>query len=173
MKRGHYPRNFKGLVMPPSPVESCEELIMQGTAPNHRRCFVSRHHLYWPRTLYEKDELSHEFREHPFNRVWMLDCQHGLIHKEYIGTRIPDAQTMAEFLKEADLLRTLGVSIRAVEGINNALEQSKVRRLNHSLDNRAHHLEVIRGITRTPIEIIHPQIAMPILRTALIHLNAA
>ena len=167
MKQTYTPRNEFGLALPPARVEFDPEPI-QETAPETRRCFVSRHHLYWPRAEYLADPLKHEFREHRFNSIWLDDRQHRAIHIGYLGTRSPKPEIMHAFLDEAKILDDLGVCVRAIEMINEAIYEGRVAPewLDHTKETRNKKCQQIADAIIRPIEVVPGRISIPILNRA-------
>lgn len=152
MKQTYWPQTDLGLAIHPE-VLSAEE-VDKITAPENRRCLVSRHHLYWPRPDYLNNNLRKRFREHPFNSVWLPHPQHVQIHDRFVGARPPKRNVMRAFLHEADLLTELSVSVRAVELIDTAIQEERVRRLKAASGNRQRHLEAIQGALGNQYEMI-------------------
>ena len=126
--------NSFGLVLPPSEEEL--EYLRLFQRPKNRPDSVDRHHLYWPRNLYNTSKLSNRFREHRFNSIWILMTDHRILHKEYDGVPVPPRDVMTTFLDEAELLDELGVCVRAVEMIDSALYEGRVTHLNEVEENR-------------------------------------
>lgn len=133
--------NSFGLVLPPTSDE-LEYLSLQ--APNNRHNGVDRHHLYWPRSLYLTSPLAKKFREHEFNSIWLMRHDHDNIHRHYDGVPFPPRTVMKAFLEEAELLEGLGISMRAVEMIDTAIYEGRLRNEAMGHANRSYHLEVIQ-----------------------------
>lgn len=133
--------NRFGLVLPPS----SEYLGYLSLAkPKNRPDTVDRHHLYWPRTHYLNSAIGRDFREHRFNSVWMLRTDHNNLHHDFDGVPLPPSDVMATYLDEALLLDELGVCVRAVEMIDTAIYEGRVKRQPKTEEHRQHKLEAIR-----------------------------
>ena len=127
--------NRFGLVIPPSP-ETLEYIAFKHPKPKNKPQYVSRHHLYWPKTMYYTDELSMKFRDHRFSSVWLLNTDHKNIHKNYDGVPIPPRDVMETYLFEANILDELDVCVGALEMINEAIYEGRVRHRSETLRNR-------------------------------------
>jgi hypothetical protein len=104
--------------------------------------------LYWPETLYESTELSKHFRSHKFNTIWLLLSDHFEIHENKDGVPIPPEDVMLAYLDEAKILDELGVCVRAVEMINSAIYEGRVRRPSSTNEDRHQHFETIHANVR-------------------------
>lgn len=132
--------NRFGLVLPPSP----ETIRFRSlNVPSRIPDGVNRHHLYWPKSDYQKSELTAKFREHRFNSVWMLKSAHQLIHKLYDGVPFPSCDVMKVYLQEATVLDELGVCIRSIEMINDALYEGNISLKKASTAERNNKLELV------------------------------
>lgn len=151
-KKTYWPKTELGLAVPPESLSAAE--VDKITAPEDRRCLVSRHHLYWPRPDYLNNRLRKRFREHPFNSVWLPDPQHRQIHQDFYGAQPPRRNVMRAFLDEANTLEELSVSVRAVEMINTAIYEDRVRRINAANGHRQRHLEAIEIALDNRYELI-------------------
>jgi hypothetical protein len=85
----------------------------QGKACPLRRkgCFVSGHHLYFYKEVYESagpDSLPSLLRNDKFNIIPIARCQHNKYEKLYLPPAIPEDGTIIDFLRQADFLRGLG-----------------------------------------------------------------
>lgn len=125
MKQTYAPRTELGLAIPPTPMTA--EEVDKITAPEDRRCLVSRHHLYWPREVFGATKLSKRFREHRFNSVWLPDPQHVEVHKHFLGAEVPDVKLMKKFMREAMILDQMDVSVQAVDVISEAVRGNRIR----------------------------------------------
>jgi hypothetical protein len=149
MKKERIPElNEYGLVLSPTKQELIA-LRPQRTRPLPEIDKTNRHHLYWPATRYagSRSSLVNSFREHRFNSVWILMSDHDNYHATYDGVPVPHRAVMHEFMREADLLTQLGVSVNAIENINKGLEIGK--RINNARTERRKEerlFEVIEGI---------------------------
>jgi len=142
-------RNRYGLIIPPqvSPNET-EKL----RASHLRRSFIDRHHLYFPKFAFkEAGSLATEFREHRFNAIWLPRRQHDRLHRRYSRAiytypeiLIPAEEVMATFLDEAHMLDELNVCVRAVEMIDAAMYEGKVKRLKQASEHRTQRMERIQ-----------------------------
>lgn len=140
-------KNKNGLVIPPTPIELSPEQANQ----KGRKSFPDRHHVYFPRVAFLKSgNLAYRFREHQFNSIFLPRFQHERLHRrydplvrDYPDFFIPNEDVMATFLDEAELLEDLGVNVRAVDMINDAIYEDRVRRLDRTLENREERLEKV------------------------------
>jgi len=80
-----------------------------------RRCFVDRHHLYFPRADYSTP-LEKTFRSLGQNIIELCRWAHIQLHKEQEPPPKPDQQTMAEIVlqSEAHLTRRTQDEIASV-----------------------------------------------------------
>lgn len=166
MKQYFAPRvTSVGLVLPP-PREDCERETCQTTA-QHGRCFISRHHLYWPASKFAADSLSQRFRQHPFNSVSLPRCQHDRYHQRFAQAYMPPEDVMEAFLDEAKLLERMGVVLGQLESIEAAVMSNELRTMVHVTNN---HLEryveygeeseqLMRRLGE--LEIIEPRLVVP------------
>jgi hypothetical protein len=138
MKIERVPESNKfGLVLPPT-----EYLLapLRTESPNDKD-WPDLHHLYWPRKLYgKKKSLAKEFGDHSYNKVWLLRSDHDNYHAEYDGVPIPARDVMEVFLEEARTLELLRVSVRAVEMINEAIYEGRVKAAERTGGNKKAHL---------------------------------
>lgn|GEM_PF-6693273 len=166
-------KNRHGLVIPPDPARitpAREEYYRHRIVPD-------RHHIYFPRVVFkEAGSLPFDFREHRFNSIWLPRFQHDRLHKRYSPLvykypdyMMPPGDVMATFLDEAHLLDELDVCVKAVDMIDEALYDGRVKHVNHTLDNREQRLQVIETVVSLvpDFEIVTPFIA----RTALAGAN--
>lgn len=123
---------------------------------------MDRHHLYWPRTLYIPSKLAKEFREHRFNSIWLLRSDHDSIHHRFDGVPIPSEDVMSTYLDEARLLDKLGVCVAALEMIDTAIYEGRVRYHRSVEENREsklrtidHHMKLVNGFEILPSQISH------------------
>lgn len=130
-----------GLVVPPS---SDEVSYLSHNSADRHSLGVDRHHLYWPKIMYCASPLTREFRDNRFNVVWIHRHDHNELHSRYDGVPFPDRYVMEAFLEEAKILEALDVSVRAVEMINEAIYEGRVRKLAAGEAHREHHLEAIQ-----------------------------
>src|SRR5690606_24480240 len=82
-------------------------------------------------------------REHRFNSIWLPRFQHERLHRrydplvrEYPDYFIPNKDVMVAFLDEAELLEDLGVNIRAVDMMDEAIYEGRVKKIDQTLENR-------------------------------------
>jgi hypothetical protein len=118
--------NKFGLVLPPTP-HSLSKPLKPERRSNSYGDGSDRHHLYWPKKLYSNGLLTTEFREHRFNSVWLLRSDHNVIHNNFDGVPFPPTEIMEAFLEEAAVLEELDVCVRAVEMLDLATYEGRVR----------------------------------------------
>ncbi len=172
-------RNRHGLVIPPDPANITPSRL----ALQPRRCFIDRHHLYYPRFAFrEAGALAFEFREHRFNQVWLPRFQHDKLHRRYnhlIEKQpdyfVPQGDVMATFLDEAYLLDELDVCVKAIDMIDEALYEGRVKHMNSALEHREQRLHIVEEvITQVPhFEVVTQYIARTALQNAARLLEAA
>jgi hypothetical protein len=144
MRLQHVPEtNSFGLVLPPSPEDL--EYLQLFQRPKHKPDTVDRHNLYWPRSLYVSSALAQQFREHRFNSIWTLRRDHNSIHSKFDGVPIPPQEVMSAYLDEAELLDELGVCVRAVEMMDIAIYEGRVRLPKAIKENRQQKIETIQS----------------------------
>jgi hypothetical protein len=100
--------NKYGLVIFPLSTE-----CPQGKACPLRRigCFVSGHHLYFYKEVFERqgpESLPYKLRNNPFNTIPIARCQHNKYERLYLPPAIPEDDIINDFLHQADFLRNLG-----------------------------------------------------------------
>lgn len=128
MRLEHQPEtNCFGLVLPPT--KETLKAISRNNSRKPKRQFIDRHHLYWPRCIYQDNETTKEFREHRFNSVWMLREDHTNIHFAFDGVTPPPLDVMKTYLIEAAILDNLDVCIKAIEMIDAALYSGKIKKV--------------------------------------------
>lgn len=79
--------------------------------PGLTECFLSYHHLYFYKELYESggpDSLHYLLRNDPFNRIPIARCQHDLYEELYLPPEFPKDSVIIEHLRQAGILRWLG-----------------------------------------------------------------
>ncbi len=170
----HPETNGFGLVLPPEP-EGLEYLSFRGPRKRQPRPdHLSRHHLYWPEKLYRRNELSLMFREHRFSSVWLLRSDHDVIHRKYDGVPVPPKDVMETYLHEAALLDELEVVIRAVEMIDEAIYEGRVKRPVRAQGRREQNLELIheKFAEARKVELISQQAANLLLPRAQVLIAA-
>lgn len=142
-------RNGYGLIIPPTAATSEKRLV---SARENGLAFTSWHHIYWPKRVFQAaGQLACQFRSSPFNVIALPRFQHNEYHarydesvvRRYPGEIIPPEDVMATFLDEADLLIGLDVSMRAVDMIDDALYEGRVKHINKAEDNKEAHLEKV------------------------------
>jgi len=170
LSQTHWPRTELGLAIPPE--ELSTEEVDKIKAPESRRFLVSRHHLYWPREDYLPDPLKKKFRDHKFNSVWLPDPQHIDIHGHFVGASAPPVDIMLAFLDEANLLLSLGVSVQAIEMIDEALYEDQVLQIHKTEENRERHLRLLGNTVATRFEIV-PSATVQVLVSRAVELLAA
>jgi hypothetical protein len=116
--------NAYGLVMPPPHLD-----CLLDNCRYDAKCFVDRHHLYFPRRKFSQTELLQQFSDHPFNSVWMSRCQHELYHLNYTEALVPPSETVEAFLEEADVLLQLGVTAIRYANIELGLSSENLRHI--------------------------------------------
>jgi hypothetical protein len=129
-----------GLVLPPSQDEL--EYLRLFRKPKRKQDTVSRHHIYFPRKTYVSP-LEIEFREHDFNSIWILDSDHISLHKRYKYVCPPEKDVMEAFLDEAAILEEAGVCMRALEMIDAAIYEGRIKHLPKTQEDRLHKLETV------------------------------
>jgi len=141
MKIKHQPEtNSLGLVIPPSP-ETISFLSINKPAKVPDR--INRHHLYWPKNYYHQNKLATSFREHRFNSVWLLKSVHQDIHDNYDGVPYPSKEVMEVYLQEATILDELGVCIKAIEMINEAIYEDRVKHERSTNEHKSQRLNLV------------------------------
>lgn len=142
-------RNRHGLIIPPTPATSEKRFL---PARDNGLAFSSWHHIYWPKKVFRTaGQLACEFRNHPFNLISLPRFQHDEYHAryddpvvtKYPGEIIPSSEVMRAFLDEADMLVSLDVSMRAIDMINEALYDGRVKHIKKAEENKEAHLERI------------------------------
>lgn len=167
-------RNRYGLVIPPTPITSPKKKLL---AKESDKLFITRHHIYWPHEAFKRaGSLALEFCNHQYNSVGLTRWQHDNYHakydnaviRKYVGELVPEDDVMLAFLEEAKLLERLGVSMRAVDMIDEAIYEERVKRLDQTVENRQAHLEFIAsGITKAiNFELIRPEKRKVLLQSA-------
>lgn len=167
-------RNRYGLVIPPTAATSPRRLL---PAKEAGLDFPTKHHLYWPKSVFvAAGSLACEFRIHPFNIVTLPRFQHTEYHARYNeavehqfpGELVPEDDVMATFLDEAKLLERLGVSMRAIDMIDEAIYEGRVRQFAKTYENRQAHLDFIAsGIGKAvELEFIRPERYQHMIQTA-------
>ena len=142
-------RNRHGLVIPPDPATVTQARIEY----YGKRARPDRHHLYFPKTAFkEAGTLATEFREHRFNSIWLPRFQHDKLHRKhdpfvrkYPGSLIPDEDVMATFLDEAHILDELKVCVKAIDMIDEALYEGRVKHYGRTFEKRQHKVETAVG----------------------------
>lgn len=134
---------------------------------------INRHHLYWPKSLYNANELTRNFREHPFNSIWLLKSDHVKIHQTYDGVAVPDTDVMASFMDEAGLLESLQVSLKAIEMIDSAILAGRIKRISKSEDEKNRYLQIASGALKNvrKFELLNANIAKTAVERAISCLN--
>ncbi len=142
-------------------------------APSKCLDTINRHHLYWPKSLYADNELTRNFREHPFNSIWLLKTDHVKIHQTYDGVDVPDTEVMASFMDEAGLLESLQVSLKAIEMIDSAILAGRIRRISKSEDDKNRYLEIANRALKNvhKFELLNADIAKIAVDRAISCLN--
>jgi hypothetical protein len=133
-------KNKNGLIIPPTPVELSPDQAEQ----KGRKSLPDRHHIYFPRVSFvESGELAFKFREHRFNSIWLPRFQHERLHRrydtlvrEYPSYMMPDEDVMATFIDEAKILDDLNVNVRAIDMIDSAIYEGRVRKMNKTQEHR-------------------------------------
>lgn len=175
MKKRRAPEtNSFGLVLPPDPEKLKYLELAKPNNPGEQS--INRHHLYWPAKRYNRSSpLAKEFRDHPFNSVWLLTSDHMALHNEFNGVPVPPKDVMEAYLEEAVLLEELGVCIRAVEMIDAAIYEGRVSRPDVIEDHRQQRMETICEdvIKAGRLEIIQGGIAELTLSRAVKLVGAA
>lgn len=140
-------RNRYGLIVPPTAATSEKRFL---PARESGVAFSSWHHIYWPKKVFRAaGQLACEFRSHPFNIISLPRFQHDEYHARYDnpvvvrypGEIIPSDDVMRAFLDEADMLVGLDVSIRAIDMINEALYDGRVKHIKKAEGDKEAHLE--------------------------------
>ena len=164
-------KNKNGLVIPPNPAR----ITVERAQSLRDKSLPDRHHIYFPRVSFlENGELAYRFREHQFNSVWLPRFQHERIHRGYDPLvrkfpdyLIPSDDVMATFLDEAEILEGLGVNVRAVDMIGNALYEGRVKHIQKTLEHKderiqnvCDHMRRIGSIAIIPRHIRQPYIEM-------------
>ncbi len=162
--------NGFGLVLLPELIDTKK---ISYFAPPKNSETVNRHHLYWPKSLYADNELARNFREHPFNSIWLLKSDHVKIHQIYDGVAIPDENVMATFMDEAGLLECLQVSIKAIEMIDAAILTGQVKRLSKSKNEKGRYLDIVGSTVKNAykIELLNAAIAKVAVEKAVSFLS--
>jgi hypothetical protein len=140
-------KNKNGLIIPPTPIS----LTSENADKKGYKSIPDRHHVYFPRISFsEAGELAFRFREHRFNSTWLPRFQHEKIHRRYNplvrehpSYFLPEEEVMVVFLEEAKILEDLDVSVRAVDMINDAIYDGRVRQTNKSLESLENRLDII------------------------------
>jgi hypothetical protein len=172
-------RNRHGIVIPPHPAKITPAKL----AFYSKKAFTDRHHLYFPRVSFrEHSKLAFEFREHHTNSVWLPRFQHDKLHlrydplvRKYPDYLVPPEDVMATFMDEVGLLDELGVCMSAVNMIDEAIYEGRVKHIDEALENRESRIgraaEIVQETQR--FEIVAPWIARPAIESAAVMLNAA
>ena len=74
-------------------------------------CFLSYHHLYFYKDLYESegpDSLLYLLRNDSFNIIPIARCQHDLYEDLFLPPEFPRTSVIIEYLHQSGILRTLG-----------------------------------------------------------------
>lgn len=159
------PVNELGLAIPPVP-----NVYSGYGARKNRPDGVNRHHLYWPKNLYvAHSALAKRFRDHRFNSVWMLESDHNDLNHAYDGVPVPDQDVMRVFMAEAMLLDDLNVTVRAVEMIDKAIYEGRVKRLGKVMESRQGKLGILEGFVEKALdlEVVRSEIVSPTVNRAL------
>lgn len=124
MQTLRYARTYKdelNLVVSPPDLDCIGEKCR--VAAQLGRCFITRHHVYFPHRLVlaDQSEITQEFVTHPFNIAKMARCRHNIYHRQIDIARTPSQEVMAEFLKEARVLQRLGVVLNALDMVHGIL----------------------------------------------------
>jgi len=107
-----------GLAVPPRKKQCVSSAgIDCPVAEKQNRCFISRHHLYFP--AYQFDSSHPEYkklRENEFAIVSMAHCRHhssygNSWHNTYRKKTLPKLDYAARFNEESEILRMLEVSV--------------------------------------------------------------
>lgn len=167
----------QGLVVPPQQLE-CQPSQCEVVA-KFDRCFIDRHHLYWPHRKFSSSPLAAAFRAQRFNSINLHRCQHNDLHRRFDESAMPSSDLMASFLDEAELLERLGVVLGALESIELALVTSNKRKQARDperyLDRYIAFDEESRSLQTQArrLEIIRPEVVTMHLGNAALALEAA
>lgn len=161
-----------GLVIPPDPAHITPERAQY----YGEKSKPDRHHVYFPRVAFEKaGELAMEFREHRFNSIWLPRFQHERLHRRYDRLArkhptymLPEGDVMTTFLDEAKLLDELDVCVQAVDMIDAALYEGRVRHVEKTMENRDLRIDTIGAIVElsSKFEVLPDYVAKTALRGA-------
>jgi len=163
--------NELGLVLTPINVTKKRNDIPNKNQP----LTIDRHHLYWPRQIYNQQELSHNFREHRFNSIWIYRSDHNEIHRQYDGIPIPSNIIMKAFLTEANLLDELDVCVRAIKVLDYLIDNQTPKRLDSVIDRRQRHVADLSSkiIELSEFELLPLEIANVAINNATALIKAA
>ena len=167
MRLEHQPEtNCFGLVLPPT--KETLKAISKNNSGKSKHQFIDRHHMYWPRCIYQDNQTTKEFREHRFNSVWLLREDHNNIHFTYDGVTPPPIDVMETYLIEAAILDSLDVCIKAIEMIDAALYAGRVRQVKSTESIREGKIDAITYnlAKATKIEIIPRNISQSSIHRA-------
>jgi len=173
MKIKHQPEtNSLGLVIPPSPEKIS---FLSPNKPSKVPDRINRHHLYWPKNYYHQDKIAASFREHRFNSVWLLKSVHQDIHDKYDGVPYPSKEVIEVYLQEAMILDELGVCIKAIEMINEAIYEGQVKHERSTNEHKSQRLTLVnQNIARANhFETLPREIVSLTISRALSLLDAA
>lgn len=166
-------RNRHGLVIPPDPATITQERRQK----YYKACFIDRHHLYYPDKAFRSaGSLASDFMGHRFNQVWLPRFQHNKWHRrydpfilKYRDYPIPADDVMETFLDE------LKVCVRAIDMMNEALYEGRVKHTNSTVYKRDTKLNTVEKVVdkASRFEIVTPFIARAALQEATRILQAA
>lgn len=172
-------RNRYGLIIPP---EATKIKDTPDRAPQQRRSFIDRHHLYFPKYVFrEEGPLAYEFREHRFNKIWLPRVQHNRLHRRYQpaidlnpSVFVPSSEVMATFLDEAHLLDDLQVCVTAVTMIDQALYEGRVKQFSKTQEHRTERIQRIHEVVSKleDVELLRPTIIQNGVDQATLYLAA-
>lgn len=130
---------------------------------------VDRHHLYWPRAVYQADPLARAFRKSPFNVVWISRVDHEDIHRLYDGVPVPDVDVMEGYLDEAKFLKDLNRTVKEARRLETALGEAKRADLPALEGQWGEHLvDIQEGIQRArQLELVSGPAAQMVVKRAV------